>query len=235
MQSIHSGILLKKFNYSETSLILHFFTLEAGFQAYIFRGGKKKKGNMLQPLSIVEISSYHRKDDELKKITEVNSLFAPQKLFFNPIKSGLAFFMAEVLSQVLYEIDVDSRMFSFLEHEIKWIDDSNELTNYPIWFLLKLADNIGVGIQIKSRDGAIFNFQEGTISNQTPTDSFFEKDETVPILAELLECNKPEFLAKQVHKLHRNLIINHLIRYFQFHINGFKPLKSMEVMKTVLN
>ena len=235
MQTIQRGILLKRFNYSETSLILHFFTLEDGFQAYIFRGGKKKKGNILQPLSLVEITSYHRKDDELKKITEVNSLFVPQELFFNPIKSGLAFFMAEVLSQVLHEIDVDSKMFSFLEHEIKWIDGSNELTNYPIWFLLKLADNIGVGIQVVNQNGAIFNFQDGIISNQTPTASFFEDDEVVPIIAGLLRCEKTEFLAQQIHKNHRNQIINHLVQYFQFHINGFKPLKSMEVMKTVFN
>lgn len=233
MQTIQRGILLKRFNYSETSLIIHFFTLEDGFQAYIFRGGKKKKGNILQPLSLVEIASYHRKDDELKKITEVNSLFVPQRLFFNPIKSGLAFFMAEVLSQVLYEIDVDPKMFYFLEHEIKWIDDSNELTNYPIWFLLKLAENIGVGIQVIHQDGAIFNFQEGTISNQTPTASFFENDEVVPIIAGLLNCQKTDFLAQHIQKIHRNQIINHLIHYFQFHINGFKPLKSMEVMKTV--
>lgn len=80
MHEIQSGILLKRFNYSETSLILHFFTLEDGFQAYIFRGGKKKKGNILQPLSLVEITSYHRKGDELKKITEVNPLFVPQNI-----------------------------------------------------------------------------------------------------------------------------------------------------------
>lgn len=233
MQTIQRGILLKRFNYSETSLILHFFTLEDGFQAYIFRGGKKKKGNILQALSIVEIASYHRKDDELKKVTEVSSLFVPQSLPYNPIKSGLAFFMAEVLSQVLYEIDVDSKMFYFLEHEIKWIDDSNELTNYPIWFLIKLADKIDVGIQVNNKDGAIFNFQEGIISNQTPTASFFEKDEVVPIIAELLECQKTDFLAKQIHKNHRKKIINHLIHYFQFHINGFKPSKSLEVMQTV--
>lgn len=235
MQTIQKGILLKRFNYSETSLILHFFTLEDGFQPYIFRGGKRKnkKGNILQPLSIIEIAAYHRKDDELKKITEVNSLFVPESLPFNPLKSGLVFFMTEVLSQVLYGVDKDQKMFSFLEHEIKWVDDSNELTNYPMWFLLKLAEQVGIGIQVENKNGAFFNLQDGLISNQTPLTSFFEKDDVVPVLGELLTCKKAEFLATQIHKSHRKTILNHLIHYFQFHINGFKPSKSLEVMQTV--
>ncbi len=235
MRTIQSGVLLKKINYSETSLILHFFTLEDGFQAYIFRGGKKKKGTILQPLSLIEITSYHKKNDTLKKITEVNSLFVPQNLFFHPVKSGLAFFMTEVLSQVLHDVNSDDRMFSFLEHEIKWIDDSNELTNYPMWFLFKLAEQIGIGVQVENPDGAFFNFQEGLISNQTPASSFYVNDDVVPIIATLMISSKTDFLALQVYKTKRNQIINHLIHYFQFHINNFKPPKSMEVMKTIFN
>lgn len=235
MRTIQSGVLLKKINYSETSLILHFFTLEDGFQAYIFRGGKKKKGTILQPLSLIEITSYHKKNDTLKKITEVNSLFVPQNLFFHPIKSGLSFFMTEVLSQVLYDVNADNNMFSFLEHEIRWIDDSNQLTNYPMWFLFKLAEQVGIGVQVENPNGAFFNFQEGLISNQTPTSSFYVNDDVVPTVAELLTSSKTKFLAQHIDKTKRNQIINHLLHYFQFHINGFKEPKSIAIMKTIFN
>ncbi|RFC54124.1 DNA repair protein RecO [Brumimicrobium aurantiacum] len=233
MKSIQHGVLLRKLNYSETSLILNFFTLENGFQAYIFQGGKKKKGNMLQALSLVEITAYRREDSELGKITEINSLYNPQSIPYHPIKSGLAFFITEVLAQVLKSSDQDESMFAFLEHEIKWLDNSEEYTNYPLWFLLKLANQIGIGIHVADPNGAIFDLQDGVIANQTPSSHLFVNDETVALLIELLNSDKNEFLALSIHRLLRSQITDHLIDYFKLHINGFKTPKSMAVMQTI--
>lgn len=233
MRGVQSGILLKRFNYSETSLILHFFTLEEGFQAYLFQGGKKKKGNILQALSIVEISFYRRKDSDLGKITEVNLQYVPQSLPYEPLKSGIAFFIAEVLSFVFYNSDKDPRMYAFLEHEIKWIDNSEELTNYPIWFLLKLAEKVGIGINVEHPQGQIFDLQEGKISNQTPGNHYFINNELVPLLIELLKSEKTGLLSLQIPKVHRRQIIDCLVDYYRLHINGFKKPKSLEVLQTI--
>lgn len=233
MKGIQHGILLKRFNYSETSLILHFFTLEDGFTAYIFQGGKKKKGNLLQALSIVEISSYTRKDSDLGKITEVNLSYIPQSLPYNPIKSGIAFFIAEVLSSVFYKSDKDTGIYDFLVHEIKWIDNSDALTNYPIWFLLKLAEKIGIGIQVEHPQGQIFDLQEGRISNETPRNHYFIKNEMVPVFIELLSSEKTELLSFQITKSQRRQIIEYLIDYYRLHVNNFKKPKTIEVLQAI--
>lgn len=233
MKSIQHGILLKKHSYSESSLILNFFTLENGFQAYIFQGGKKKKGNILQALSIVEITSYQRSDSDLGKITEINSDYVPQSIPYHPIKSGLAFFITEVLAQVLRSSDRDVEMYSFLNHEVQWIDNSEEMTNYPIWFLLKLAHQIGIGIHIDHANGKIFDLQDGVISNQTPSSHLYIKDETVNLLKELLNSDKNEVLALHIHKNHRKHITDYLINYFRVHVSGFKTPKSLSVMQTI--
>lgn len=235
MKSIDHGILLKKINYSETSLVLHFFTLEKGFQAYLFQGGKKKKGNILQPLSIVEISAYQRLESDLGKISSIAPDFIPQSIPYHPLKSGLAFFMTEVLEQALRSSDEDPLMFNMINQEIQWLDDSDAITNYPIWFLLKLADQLGFGIQRLEKDGRIFDLQAGTISNQTPDGHAFENDETVIELRNILSFNKTEFLAQPIHKIHRQRIIEQLISYFRWHIEGFKPPKSLHVMQTIFN
>lgn len=233
MKGIQHGILLRKFNYSETSLILHFYTLENGFQAYLFQGGKKKKGNVLQALSMVEITAYRRPDSDLGKITEISSTFVPQNTPFNPVKSSLAFFIAEVLSLTLHNNGEDEKLYAFLEREIKWLDIATELTNYPIWFLLKLAEQVGIGINIEDKNGLFFDLQEGLISNQTPSSHLFVKDEIVPILKELLKFEKSELLAYHIPKRHRNHLTNLLIDYYRVHINGFKPLKSIEIIQEI--
>lgn len=235
MKSIDHGILLKKINYSETSLILHFFTLEKGFQAYLFQGGKKKKGNLLQPLSIIEINAYQRPDSDLGKISSIASDFIPQSIPFNPLKSGLAFFMTEVLEKALRSSDEDQRMFAFLKQEIHWLDDSDAITNYPIWFLLKLAEVLGFGIQRIGEDGRIFDLQAGIISNQTPEGQAFENDEAVIQLRNLLPLERADLLAHHIHKTYRMQIIGHLINYYRWHIEGFKPPKSLEIMQTIFD
>lgn len=233
MKGIQHGILLRKFNYSETSLILHFYTLENGFQAYIFQGGKKKKGNLLQALSMVEITAYRRPDSELGKITEINASFVPQNIPFHPIKSSLVFFIAEVLSHVLQNNSEDEKLYRFLEREVKWLDIATELTNYPLWFLLKLTEQVGIGINITDRNGRIFDLQEGLISNHTPSSHLFVNDEVVTILKEILKFEKSELLAFPIAKKHRNRITELLIDYYRVHISGFKPLKSIEIIQEV--
>lgn len=233
MKEIQKGILLNRFEYSENSLILHFFTLENGFQSYIFQGGKKKKGNLLQALSVIEITAYRRADSDLGKITEISPLFIPKSLPYHPLKSGLVFFMTEILSQVLQNSGKDENIYHFIVHELQWLDDSEELTNFPIWFLMRLTEIIGIGINLIDSNGKIFNIEEGNISNQTPKSQFYINDETVPFIINLLHCEKTELLSKNIHKKHRKQIVNHLISYLQFHINGFKKAKCLDVLETV--
>lgn len=234
MRKVQHGVLLKKLDYSETSLILHFFTLEQGFQAFIFQGGKKKKGNILHALSLVEISSFSRKDSDLGKITQVNPTYVPQSILYNPLKSGIAFFMTEVLASVLRDSDADKNIFDFIEHEVKWIDSSDELTNYPLWFLLRLAEKLGIGIQNKE-NGKIFNLKEGTISNQTPSSPYFVNNESIAYLVELMSSEKTSFLAMPIPKVIRKELLDVLISYYQFHYHNFKEPKSIKVIQTVFD
>ncbi|MFA5574308.1 MAG: DNA repair protein RecO [Brumimicrobium sp.] len=233
MKSVQKGILLKRINYSETSLILHFFTLELGFQAYLFQGAKKKKGNILQPLSLIEISSYTRQESDLAKISEVNALYVAKSIPFHPIKSGIAFYLTEVLAQVLRDNDKDIDMFDFISQEIEWLDNSDMLRNYPIWFLLKLSEKLGVGIQVENPNGKIFNIQEGEITNQTPKSQYYQTGEVVEVLKGLLGLERSVFLTQQIPKIHRKELLSVLTDYYKFHIHGFKTPKSLEVIQLI--
>lgn len=235
MKAIYNGILLKRIDYSETSLVLQFYTAEEGVQSFLFQGAKRKnkKGNFLQALSIVEISSYSRPDSDLGKITAINPIFVPQQIPFHPLKSGVVFFMAEVLLSVLKSTDSDVGLYSFLEQEIKWLDVTDELTNYPLWFLLKLTDKLGIGVHVEDSKGKIFDLQDGIISNRLPSSHLYVNDHLIPTLIELMQSTKTTFLAFPMNKIRRRELMHHLIDYFQLHISGFKPPKSLSVLQTL--
>lgn len=235
MKSVQTGILLKKLNYSETSLILHFYTLEEGFKPFLFQGGKKKKGNILHPLSIVEIESYQRPDSELGKISSISPQPVLQSIPMHPVKGGLAFFLTELIAQCLKSSDSDQRMFRFLTEEIKWLDDTNEITNYPIWFLIKFADLLGFSPHLLEKDPTYLDLEEGELTRFQPKGHVFVHDETIPVLGELLNKNKSEFMIYKINKTLRKKLINNLVDYYKQHISNFKTPKSLEVMQTVFN
>ncbi|MFM7643772.1 MAG: recombination protein O N-terminal domain-containing protein, partial [Sphingomonadales bacterium] len=59
MTSKDLGILLDKTAYSESSLVLHFYTLDKGYQSFLFKGALKKR-KALNQLGLYELSFFRR-------------------------------------------------------------------------------------------------------------------------------------------------------------------------------
>lgn len=235
MKIIHQGILLKKINYSETSLILQFYTLEKGMQSYLFQGGKKKKGNSLQPLSIVEIEGYMRSDSDLGKISAINLMEVNDRITFNPLKSGIAFFIAEIVAQTLKSSETETTVYDFLKKEIIWLNDHNTLSNYPIWFLLAFSSYLGFSPHLKDHSSVYFDLEEGILSAHVPTGHLYLKDETIPFIAELLNGSKEQGLSLTLNKAIRKQLTDNLLNYYRHHIEGFKTPKSLAVLQTIFS
>lgn len=235
MKTIHRGILLKKIDYSETSLILQFYTLEKGMQSYLFQGGKKKRGNSLQPLSLVEIEGYMRADSELGKISAVSLQEVHDSITFNPLKSGIAFFMAEILAQTLKSNEAEIALYQFLKNEIIWLNAHNKLGNYPVWFLIAFSSYLGFSPHLKDKTCVYFDIEEGTLSARVPEGHLYLKDETIPIIEKLLNTSKEEGLALNLSKKIRTQLLENLLNYYKHHVEGFKKPKSLEVLQTIFS
>ncbi|MDX1650951.1 MAG: DNA repair protein RecO [Brumimicrobium sp.] len=235
MKQVLNGILLKKINYSETSLILHFFTRENGLQSFIFQGGKKKKGNLLHALSMVEIESYHRPESEMGRISAISPNHVLSSIPFDPVKSGIAFFLTEVISFCLKSTESDLLTYEFLTEEILWLDSTEDLANYPVWFLIRFSEMQGFSPQVVQSEAVYFDLQEGELTRSHPSGHAYVKDNSVPELEKLLSKTRTEILADPISKAVRRLLVLHLIEYYKIHISGFKTPKSLEIMQTILH
>ena len=235
MKVIHHGILLKKRNYSETSLITTFYTLEQGVQTYIFQGGKKKKGNALHALSCFELEAYFRSDSELGKLTAVYPDPILNNLPFHPIKTSISFFIAELLGYCLSTSEPDEALFQFLKQEIQWIDQSNELTNYPIWFLVTFLNYLGCVPQNETSHPTYLDLKEGEFLTHLPREGFqYFDDAAVPYWSQMMSQTKNEALGTPLPIVIRKLLLHNLLHYYAHHVPGYKTPKSLEVIRTVL-
>lgn len=231
-----TGILLRKTDYSESSLILKFFTLEEGIQDFIFQGAKKKNANILFPLSIIEITCYKRSDSSLGKISSIQSEYNFQELCMHPVKSSLLFFMAEVATKSLIQEVKDPSFFHFIKDEMLWLNSSNEYTNYPLYFLLEFSKLLGFSPESEHEQAMYFDVEEGKICAFKPLGHKYISDSSISFLNTLLrQKDKINQLALEIPKQERKQLLQHLISYFSYHLDNFNQLKTIAVVEAVLS
>jgi DNA repair protein RecO (recombination protein O) len=229
MKFTDKAILLNRINYSESSLIITYYTLQNGIQKFLFQGGKKKANNLF-PLSISEITYYSRPDSTLGKVTASETTQILSELPFHPIKSTIAFFIAEFLSKCLQTEEKEVLLFHFLEEKIILLDREKDISLFPIQFLLDFSEFLGIQPHAISKTGTYFNLMEGDISDTKPIGDIYAKGEPVQLIH---ACLAKESDIQHSNKL-RNETLDVLIQYFQLHIPQFKTLKTLEVIREVL-
>lgn len=234
MKSTDQAILLNRISYSETSLILTFYTLTGGIQKFIFQGGKKKS-HQLFPLGISEITFYKRPDSDLGKLTAVERSRILIEIPFNPIKSSVTFFIAEILQKCLKTEEAEDHLFQFLEQKILYLDKTSNITLFPIEFLLEFSMYMGIYPNKKSEEDKYFNIMEGTIENSVPlSGDIYYEGETVQLLSKIIDGNNISEREDMNTKNNRSKILEILIHYYQLHIPQFKGLNSLEVIREIL-
>ena len=229
MKATDKAILLNRINYSESSLIITYYTLQNGIQKFLFQGGKKKANNLF-PLSISEITFYNRPDSSLGKVTASETSRMLNEIPFYPVKSTIAFFIAEVLSKCLQTEESEHLLFQFLEDKICELDKSKDVTLFPIQFLIDFSEYLGIQPNIVDDNGVFFNLMEGTISNYKPDGDIFVHGELVELVR---VCILKKTTVHHSKKL-RAEALDRLVQYFQLHTPQFKNLKTLEVIREVL-
>ena len=227
MKFVGKAILLNRINYSESSLIITYYTQQNGIQKYLFQGGKKKATNLF-PLALTEITYYTRNDSYLGKITASETSTLLSEIPFDPVKSTIAFFIAEILHKCLQTEENEPLLFEFLTQSICELDKSDDVSIFPVKFLLDFSEYLGIKPHVIGENPTIFNLMEGTISNQKHEGDIYASGDVVKFIINCI--NKDE----KIDKPFRKEALNVLIQYFQLHIPQFKTLKTLDVIKEVL-
>lgn len=235
------GIVFKSLKYSETSLILDIYTLEKGLRSYIISGVRNKKSKtkagIMQISSLVEIVAYDKSQTSLQRIKEIKPSFLYKGIPFNVVKSSLAMFMMELCRKTIKESENNPSLFSFVESWLIHLDSTQDkLSNVPVTFMIQLAEELGIGLQNNfSPQSNLFDLKEGLFVSENASIEAFCNQEESKALAELLSTQIQSYAALPIHKSIRTTLLNKLINFYQWHIDGFTELKTLSVLKTVFS
>jgi len=230
MKFTDQGVFLNRISYSDSSLITTFYTKKKGLQKFFFRGGKKKAHSAF-PMAVSELSFYGRPEADLPNLTHVEGSF-PHSFQFDPIKSAIAFFMAETICKCVHEGDVDAELFGFIVGYVEELESTTELTLFPVSFLIGFSDVLGFKPLIEERDTEVFNLDAGTFQRVGNNVERTRRGLGTTIIASLLlDSNLPENTTKNA----REDALEIMLDYFMIHVPQFKELDSYDIVKEVLH
>ena len=230
MRTTDEGILLHRINYSDSSLILTFFTNKHGLQKFIYKGGKKRAHNLF-PLSICELTYYHKPERDLQNLTAAESNFNTT-FQFNPIRSSIAFFVAEIIRKCSAPMQEDGQLYNFLKRNIASLNETDKVQLFPILFCLELSAHLGFQPQCNQSDASLFNLESGTFQVMDDPHSKIRKGEGAELIKALLLSDNPAAIS--IHD-GRKEALEILLEYFSIHVPNFETVESYDIVRAVLN
>ena len=218
------GILISKKNYSESSLILSFYTKNNGILSFIFKGAKKKK-NPFFYLGIYEVSYFRRPESNLGIIHSLDSAVVLSEIYNNPQKLILSFFLVDILKETLKEESQDHELFNFIWKQILQLETETNLLLFPISFLTSYINYLGFSPVLLDEPPKGFELSSGRFTN----DLNVYDAKAVQLLHNVFK-NMPIESDKETAK--KTLII--LLDYYKSHIPSFNVKYSLNIIRETL-
>lgn len=237
------AIVVKQTLYSESSLIVQMFTDKFGLISFMVKGVRKntknKKAHFYQIGNILNLVMYYHpnKNFQLIKECSYDLLYVDMQQAMK--KNCVMLFSIEVLYQTILKEAPLEDIFDFYYYFLRHLDslDAPLLANVPTYFLIGLLKVNGYQINDNySEKTPYLHLHEGrffaTISNYPP----YIESETGKQIMQINQIAKMQDLSLLlISKQDRDMILDYLLQYFEIHFSNFKPLKSLPILRTILN
>lgn len=235
------GIVLKTFNYSESSLIVHVLTEKFGTQSYLLKGVRKNKSkikmSMLQPLHLLDMVVYHKPNGGLQSISEIKNDPILSEIPYDIVKTSLAIFICELIYVTLKESNTDEELFEFVFQSIQLLDLTQApLANFHLFFMIRFAKFLGIYPAYSAKESDLyFDVQNGIFISHIPSHPVYMEKENTAFLKKMMQSTFDQAANLQLNSEERKKFLVALIAYYQYHLEGFKGLQSHVVLEEVLS
>lgn len=230
------GILLQKIAYGENDLILKILTSNEGLKSFIFPGGKskKKKSNLLLPLAVISVEFVQKPNKELAYVKQIEADIIWQDTPFNPYKSGVLFFMNEVVLLTVKEQEDNAGLYQFLLNATQILDLTNNVAHFPIVFLIQLTNYLGFYPKLDEQ-GIYFDLREGVFTKYKPNHPAYVSAENSQQIKNYLNSKLDGTGCPLINAERRKQILFEIINYYRMLFDNFQELKSIAVLESVFH
>ena len=235
-KEVCQGIVLRKIDYSDTSLIVKLLTKNHGVKSFLFQGGKRKnkQGNILQPLSIIDVEFYQRSDSDLSKISNVSASKVYRNIPFDPLKSSILFFLAELIQKTVHENETENELYEFVESALLILDETEHYSNYVLKFLLQYPQYLGFSFH-RDTNPQYFDYQEAGFVTHEPNHPYYLNKEKSSLLLRLSGMKFDGINDPKIDLKTRRELIYDLLKVYRVFFDNFKDIQSLSVLEVALH
>lgn len=227
------AVVLQTLKHQDSSLVLKLFSSQKGLiTSYIRNSSTKKKRTVKwQLLDVVNLDLVHSDKNDFYGIKEASYAFKHTNRYFDPYKLSMSYFVAEILLKAISEKNtMYPELYEFTLTCLNNLDTTQSISTFPIDFLLDLTNVLGIRPRVEE-GGYIFNLSEGSIDKQPYGLQSISTDEVV-LLAGYIRSGNFEIPPN---KDQRTKMLQLMLDFYKYHLPGFIEIKSLAVLKEVLN
>ncbi len=230
------AIILHTIKFSETSIIAHIYTEQFGNGSYIMNNVRtnRSKMAMFQPLSLVHISVYRKKEpQQIHRISNISFLQIPKSITNNIVKTSMAVFAGEIIDHVFAEEEQNTSFFEFFKSFVNLLEESEtHYANLHILFLLHMTKFLGVFPKNNySQEQNFFSLVHGQFVNSNDESGTLSEQTSQLFRTILNTTSLTDFV--QLTQQERQILLNVLLQYYDIHICKTQNIKSFEILKMV--
>lgn len=232
------GIVLKVVKYGETSIICDIYTEEVGRQSYIINGVRKKNAkfpaSLFQPMYLVHIEAYDNPRKEINRIKEIKAAYPYQTIPFDIKKSSIGQFALEIFHKSISQRETNHELFTFVYDFFIYLDQVKEgYFNSHLWFAIHLSQYLGfMPSGVCDESTPYFDIEQGLFVSFRNSFLQLEDWSSSDIFGLMhLELNNNQQVKLNAQT--RNKLIDCIVRFYQYHIDGMQVINSHQVLAQV--
>lgn len=235
------GIVLSTLRYSDSSFIVRVYTEQSGQKAFLVRVGKGRgamsKMALLQPLSLVKLSYSNDDRPGLRTPRLLERAEMLSSIPFDTVKSSIAIFMAEIVGRSMLEETPDAPLFSFLYECILLLDtEERPCSNFHLKFLLEFTRYMGCHPSPTRSDNLPwFDLRDGDFCATEPIHPDYISATIKEAFVALLALPMFHHCDVTMTNADRRILLQALVNYYRFHMDGMRDIRSHHVLEEVMS
>ena len=234
-----SAIVLSKIRYKDNDIIVKLFTKEYGAISFIVKGSQNSKKNKIkyvyfQELTILEIQFNYNLKRDLQYIKDIEIKHNYTSSHTDLVKVSVIMFLSEVLSNVITHQKRDIQLYNYIEESLIWYDINKSNTYFHMIFLIELTRYLGFYPDILSNNFKYFNLEGGSYE-KSKTSEYSITGDSLNLFNQILGIKFDSNPLPALNSKDKMEIINIILTYYKLHINNFKPIKSLEIVKNIFS
>ena len=222
------GIVLKRFPYSETSLIARCFVKDLGKVSFLVHGAHRKKSPMsayFQPVNCLNMVYYFKESRELQTISKASFNYSWFNITKDLKKISYAMAMIELTDKCLTDHDSHNNLYNALLNSLKEVENSNNQLNLIYWqYQYSLLEFLGFKPDLKQSE---LDF--------IPLPDPFEGPNSKEIFNYFDTGKIEKSKTFKITVKDRKAISNYLNTCLGIHFEGVKNLKSIKILREILS